>query len=99
MIALSDPDYPAAPAAIADPPPALFVKGDSTLLNNPTIAIVAARNASTNGKRFTQEMATNVGNAGYVIVSGLARGVDGAAHLGAHATGTIAAVAGGIDVV
>ena len=99
MIAHSDPDYPAALAAIADPPPALFVKGDSTLLNNPTIAIVGARNASTNGKRFAQEIAADLANAGYVIVSGLAHGFDGAAHLRALATGTIAAVAGGIDVV
>ena len=89
MIALSDPDYPAALAVIADPPPALFLRGYSTLLNNPTIAIVGARNASTNGKRFAQEIAAGLGNAGYVIVSGLARGVDGAAHLGALATGRL----------
>ena len=51
-IALSDPNYPAALAAIAGPPPALFVRGDSALLNNPTIAILGARNAFYNGKRF-----------------------------------------------
>ena len=69
------------------------------MLNNPTIAILGAGNASTNGERLAQEIAADLGNAGYVIVSGLAHDVDGAAHLGALATGTIAAVAAGINVV
>ena len=99
MIALCEPEYPEPLAAIADPPPVLFVRGDTALLHRPILAIVGARNASSNGRRFAEEIARDLGEAGYVVVSGLARGVDGAAHRGALHTGTIAAVAGGIDVV
>lgn len=99
MVALCEPDYPAPLAAIADPPPVLFVRGDTGILQRPSVAIVGARNASSNGRRFAEELATDLGKAGYVVVSGLARGIDGAAHRGALATGTAAAVAGGIDVV
>lgn len=97
-IALCEPDYPEALAAIADPPPLLFLRGDAAMLKRPAIAIVGARNASANGRRFAEEMAGALGEAGYVVVSGLARGIDGAAHAGALDTGTVAAIAGGIDV-
>jgi DNA processing protein len=98
-IALCEPDYPETLAAIADPPPLLFVKGDTARLSAPAIAIVGARNASSNGRRFAEEIAGQLGEAGFVVVSGLARGIDAAAHTGALATGTVAAIAGGIDVV
>ena len=99
MICLYEPGYPAALAAIPDPPPVLFVKGDASILSRPMVAVVGSRNASANGKRFAEEISAGLGAAGYVVVSGLARGIDGAAHRGALATGTVAAVAGGIDVV
>tara|TARA_R110000868_G_scaffold1844_20_gene14747 strand:- start:35061 stop:36182 length:1122 start_codon:yes stop_codon:yes gene_type:complete len=99
MVALCEPDYPETLAAIADPPPVLFVKGDTAMLSAPAIAIVGARNASSHGRRFAGEIAGQLGEAGFVVVSGLARGIDAAAHTGALSTGTVAAVAGGIDVV
>ncbi len=96
---LDEPGYPVPLAAIDDPPPVLFLKGDAALLERPMIAIVGARNASANGRAFATEIATDLGAAGQVVVSGLARGIDGAAHRGSLATGTIAVVAGGCDVV
>lgn len=99
VVGLWEPDYPEALAAIADPPPMLFLRGDAALLTRPTVAIVGSRNASANGRRFAGEVAEQLGEAGYVVVSGLARGIDAAAHKGALDTGTVAAIAGGIDVV
>lgn len=99
VIALCEPAYPETLAAIADPPPLLFLRGDVEMLTRPSVAIVGARNASANGRRFAGEIAGQLGEAGFVVVSGLARGIDGAAHTGALPTGTVAAVAGGIDVV
>lgn len=98
-IALCEPAYPERLAAIADPPPVLFLRGDPAILSRPTVAIVGARNASANGRRFAEDIAGQLGEAGFVVVSGLARGIDGAAHTGALETGTVAAIAGGIDVV
>ena len=98
-IALGNPAYPAALTAIADPPPLLAVKGEVTLLSRPILAIVGARNASASGRQFTREIAADLGRAGFVIASGLARGIDGSAHTGALDHGTVAAIAGGIDVV
>lgn len=98
-IALCKPEYPETLAAIADPPPVLFVIGDVSRLSAPSIAIVGAHNASSNGRRFAENIAAQLGEAGFVVVSGLARGIDAAAHTGALASGTIAAIAGGLDVV
>ena len=98
-IALGSPAYPASLAAIADPPPRLAVKGDPSLLSRPILAIVGARNASASGRQFTRGIAADLGCAGFVIASGLARGIDGAAHTGAIEHGTIGVIAGGIDVV
>lgn len=92
-----DPGFPPLLAAIPAPPPALVVKGDLTLLDRPACAMVGARNASAAGLRFSRELAHGLGGEGIVVVSGLARGIDGAAHAGALETGTIAVVAGGID--
>lgn len=99
VLGLYEPDYPETLAAIADPPPLLFVSGGATMLASPAIAIVGARNASSHGRRFAEEIASQLGEAGYIVVSGLARGIDAAAHSGALNTGTIAAIAGGLDVV
>jgi DNA processing protein len=98
-VALCEPGYPALLAQIADPPPLIYVRGRTALFERPSVAVVGARNASANGRRFAEEIAAELGAEGFVVVSGLARGIDGAAHRGALPTGTVAAVAGGIDVV
>ena len=97
-LALGEPAYPAALAATADPPPLIAVKGDRGLLGRPILAIVGARNASASGRRFSRDIAHELGAAGYVIASGLARGIDAAAHAGALAHGTVGVAAGGIDI-
>ncbi len=99
VVAWREPDYPAALAHIADAPPILVVKGHGHLLQRPLLAIVGARNASANGVRFARELAAALGQEGLVIASGLARGIDTAAHRGALSSGTLAVMAGGIDVV
>jgi len=81
------------------PPPLLFAKGNLDLLNAPTFAIVGARNASLAGKRLAEKIAKELGTSGWIIASGLARGIDTAAHKGSLSTGTIAVLAGGVDVV
>jgi len=86
-------------AEIHDPPVALATRGDLSLLQRPAIAIVGSRNASAGGRRLTERFAGELGEAGFVVVSGLARGIDGAAHRGSLQHGTIAVVAGGIDHV
>jgi len=99
LIAFGAPDYPKALAEIPDPPPLLWARGDIAMLNRPAIAIAGARNASSLGMRTARKIAVDLGAAGYVIVSGLARGIDTAAHQAGLPTGTIAVVAGGVDVV
>ena len=91
--------YPQLLGTIDDAPPVLWARGDLGLLNRPAIAIVGARNASLNGRNITRRMAADLGRAGMVVVSGLARGIDGSAHEGAMSTGTVAVMAGGFDVV
>ena len=90
--------YPPLLAELETAPPALIVKGHLSLLEKPAIAMVGARNASAAACRFARQLARQVGEAGAVIVSGLARGIDTAAHDGALESGTIAIIAGGIDV-
>ena len=90
--------YPPLLAELETAPPALVVKGHLTLLDKPAVAMVGARNASAAACRFARTLARALGEAGTVIVSGLARGIDSAAHDGALETGTIAVVAGGVDV-
>ena len=92
-----DPDYPAALAATADAPPFLALMGDRSLLQRPMVAIVGARNASAAGMQYATHLAQGLGRAGYVVVSGMALGIDGAAHKGALAHGTVAVLAHGID--
>jgi DNA processing protein len=90
--------YPPLLAELETAPPVLIGKGDFTLLDKPAVAIVGARNASAAACRFARTLAQALGAAGEAVVSGLARGIDTAAHDGALATGTIAVIAGGIDV-
>lgn len=99
LICWGEPLYPNALIAIEDAPPILAVLGRTELLSRPIVAVVGARNASANGRRMSRELAASLGEGGVVIVSGLARGIDAAAHLGALETGSVAVVAGGIDVV
>ena len=95
---LGDDLYPEALAALEDAPPFLVAKGHAHLLGRKTLAIVGARNASVNGQRFSSNLARQLGQQDFVIVSGLARGIDAHAHLGALETGTIAVLGGGIDI-
>jgi DNA processing protein len=90
--------YPPLLAELETAPPALIVKGHLTLLEKPAIAMVGARNASAAACRFARQLAQNLGNAGAVVVSGLARGIDTAAHDGSLETGTVGVIAGGIDI-
>ncbi len=99
LVTAADTDYPLPLAALEDAPPILSAIGNISLLRRPSIGIVGARNASLNGRRFAGVLARDLGAAGYAIASGLARGIDTAAHEGSLSTGTIAVVAGGIDVV
>ncbi len=94
-----EPGYPATLAAIDHPPPMVYARGRIELLNLPGIAIVGSRNCSSAGHALARQLAGGLGDAGLVIISGLARGIDGAAHAAALATGTIAVVAGGIDII
>nr|WP_052245539.1 DNA-processing protein DprA [Halocynthiibacter namhaensis] len=99
LILWGDPFYPAPLKDIPDPPAALWAKGNIDLLQRPAVAIVGARNASSIGLRMAKRLAGELGKNGIIVVSGLARGTDSAAHNGALAFGTIAVVAGGVDVI
>ena len=92
-----EPGYPALLAELEAPPPMLYIRGRAELLNQPAVAIVGSREASAAGLKLARSFARGIGDAGYVIVSGLARGIDGAAHEAALPTGTIAVLAGGLD--
>ncbi len=99
IVTAACPTYPLALGATDDAPPVLSYFGDIKLANKNVIAIVGARNASLNGRKFAQKLAGDLGAREQTIVSGLARGIDTAAHKGALTSGTITVVAGGIDVV
>ncbi len=99
LIASDEPEYPPALAALADAPPLISVVGHPHLLGKPMIAMVGARNGSANGIRFTETLARDLSEAGFVVASGLARGIDAAAHRGAIDGGTVAVMAGGVDIV
>lgn len=93
-----EPNYPAPLAALEAPPPMLYVKGRPELLNRPSIAIVGSRDSSAAGMKLASGFAAAFAHAGYAVVSGLARGIDGAAHKATIDTGTIAVLAGGVDI-
>jgi DNA processing protein len=95
---LDDPDYPALLAELENAPPALIVRGDVGLLARPCVAMVGARNASAAACRFARQLAQGLGEAGATVVSGLARGIDTAAHHGSLASGTVGVIASGIDI-
>ncbi len=99
LLHIDHPDYPASLAELDDAPPFLWLLGDPALLAKPMIALVGARNASSLGTRMARTLAHDLGEAGFVVVSGLARGVDAAAHLAALPYGTIAVQAGGVDIM
>jgi DNA processing protein len=98
LVAACEPDYPAALAAIEDAPPVIVAGRDLSLLHRPSIAIVGARNASLNGRRIAEKLARDLSEAGLIVVSGLARGIDTAAHKAALERGTVAVLAGGADI-
>lgn len=99
LVAVGEPGYPPALAQVDAPPPLLYVKGRRELADIPVVAIVGARNGSAVGQKFTRQIATELALEGFVIASGLARGIDTAAHVAALEHGTIAVLAGGIDIV
>jgi DNA processing protein len=99
LVAHGDADYPEGLANLDTPPPLLTVKGNTDILNRTIVAVVGARNASALGQRFARDIARDLGSAGIAVASGLARGIDTAAHKGSLKTGTIAVMAGGIDVI
>ncbi|MCU0899474.1 MAG: DNA-processing protein DprA [Cypionkella sp.] len=91
-------DYPLCLMDLPDAPPLLWVRGDVSLLHRAMVAMVGARNASSLGLRMARRLAEGVGQAGFVTVSGLARGIDTVVHEATLATGTVAVQAGGVDV-
>ena len=97
MIASCEAEYPHGLRAAEPPPPIISILGHVTLLGREMVAIVGARNASALGRKLAQTLARELGEAGLIVVSGLARGIDAAAHDGALANGTCAVVAGGVD--
>jgi DNA processing protein len=97
FVALGEPDYPARLRMIDDAPPLLAVRGNADILLQPMTAIVGSRNASAAGAKFASQIARALGEAGFAIASGLARGIDAAAHRASIETGTIAVLAGGHD--
>ena len=99
MICVTDPLYPEALRDIPDPPPILWAMGEVAVLARPKVAMVGARNASSLGIRMARALATELAQAGYVTVSGLARGIDTAVHAATLDSGTIAVMAGGVDVL
>tara|TARA_R110000824_G_scaffold13280_9_gene57951 strand:- start:19740 stop:20858 length:1119 start_codon:yes stop_codon:yes gene_type:complete len=98
LLFLGDPAYPTLLAELGNPPPILLWQGRLELLEKPMVAIVGARNASAAACRFARDLADNLAEQSVSVVSGLARGVDTAAHQGALEKGTIAVIAGGLDI-
>ncbi|WP_170553820.1 DNA-processing protein DprA [Ruegeria atlantica] len=99
LLCLGSADFPNALNDLSDAPPMLWAIGDVSVLRKPSIAMVGARNCSSLGARMARGLATDLGKQGYVVVSGLARGIDTSAHLAALNTGTVAVMAGGVDVI
>lgn len=97
FLGIGEPGYPPALRQIDGAPPLLAVKGDLAITGLPAVGIVGSRNASISGAKFAALMARDIGRAGYATISGLARGIDTAAHRASLSTGTIAAMAGGLD--
>jgi DNA processing protein len=99
FIGLGEPDYPVALKMSDAPPPMIAVRGSIDCLARHSVSIVGARNSSLSGAKITRQIAEDLGNADFIISSGLARGIDTAAHQASLATGTIAVFAGGLNVI
>jgi DNA processing protein len=99
LVSLNEAGYPPRLRMIDDAPPLLAVRGKLDVLARPMVAIVGSRNASAAGTRFAERLARDLGATGFAVVSGLARGIDGAAHRGSLASGTVAVLAGGHEHV
>ena len=99
LIGACEPDYPEMLRTLPDRPPLVYVRGHVSLFERPAVAVIGARNASAAGRKIARALAEGLGRADIVVVSGLARGIDSAAHEAGLAHGTIAVVAGGVDVV
>ena len=99
FLACREPGYPVPLAALADAPPLIAIRGHGHLLESDIVATVGARNASANGVRFARQLASDLVTAGFAVVSGMARGIDTAAHNGALETSTLAVMGGGVDMV
>ncbi len=97
LVAIGEPDYPAWLAAADGAPPLIALRGNPACLAAPMVAVVGSRNASVVGRKFAARMAGELGAAGLTVASGLARGIDAAAHEGSLATGTVAVFAGGLE--
>ncbi len=98
FLGIGEPDYPPALRQIDGAPPLLAVKGDLQIATRPSVGVVGSRNASISGAKFAAGIARDLGRAGYSVTSGLARGIDTAAHRASIETGTIAVLAGGLDM-
>ncbi len=99
LVFAGEPDFPKGLLEIEDAPVMVWMIGTASVLQRPLVALVGARNASSLGTRMARKLAQELGEAGFTVVSGLARGVDAAAHDGSLATGTVAVMAGGVDVI
>ncbi|MGE3771270.1 MAG: DNA-processing protein DprA [Bdellovibrionales bacterium] len=99
IVCLPEACYPRLLRHIDDAPPLLMCRGHTALLEKPALGIVGTRNASLNARKLTDRLTADLGEAGFVIVSGLARGIDGCAHQTALNTGTIGVLGGGVDVI
>ena len=99
LLAYGEEEYPHALTDLPDAPPLLWVHGDTAAMARPMVALVGARNASSLGLRMARALSQELSEQGYVVVSGLARGIDAAAHKAALPNGTIAVMAGGVDVL
>ena len=97
FVALCEPAYPEALRSIDAPPPIIAVAGKAAVLARPIVSIVGSRNASASGLVFTERLTRGLAEAGYVVASGLARGIDVKAHMASLDTGTVAVLAGGHD--
>jgi DNA processing protein len=97
IVGIGEPDFPALLRQSDSPPPMVTIKGSVAVFDLPAVSMVGARNASLAGIKFTRKIASDLGSEGFAIVSGMARGIDAAAHQASLSTGTIAVLAGGLD--
>ena len=97
LVGMGEPDYPPQLKNCEAPPPLVTIRGNAGVFSKPPVAIVGSRNASVIGARFTERLAHDLGEAGFSVISGLARGIDAAAHRASLKTGTVAVLAGGLD--